>query len=58
MQHEGPGVTPQDKDYYLGRAEHELDLGEAAENSRAAWAHYQLAGRYLDLAYSDAANDT
>jgi len=40
-----------DKDYYLDRAEAELTLGDAAGDRRAAWAHFQLAGRYLDLAY-------
>ena len=40
-----------DKDYYLERAEAELTLGDAAGDRRAAWAHFQLAGRYLDLAY-------
>lgn len=50
-------MTPADKDYYLDRAEIELTLGDEAENSRAAWAHFQLAGRYLDLAYRGPAND-
>ena len=40
-----------DKNYYLERAEAELTLGDAAGDRRAAWAHFQLAGRYLDLAY-------
>ncbi|MGQ0589361.1 MAG: hypothetical protein ACT4N8_07505 [Sphingosinicella sp.] len=42
-----------DKDYYLERAEAELTLGDEAGDSRAAWAHFQLAGRYLDLVYRD-----
>ena len=40
-----------DKDYYLERAEAELTLGDEAGDRRAAWAHFQLAGRYLDLVY-------
>ena len=46
-----------DTDYYLSRAEEELTLGETASNKRAAWAHFQLAGRYLDLAYGGPANE-
>jgi len=42
------------KDHYLTRAEAELTLGDEAGDRRAAWAHFQLAGRYLDLAYGDA----
>jgi hypothetical protein len=50
-------MTPEEKDYYLDRAEIELTLGDEAENRRAAWAHFQLAGRYLDLVYRGPAND-
>lgn len=42
-----------DKDYYLNRAESELRLAEGAIHEKAAWAHFQLAGRYFDLAYGD-----
>jgi hypothetical protein len=41
----------EDRDYWLERAEHHLGLGEEARDSRASWAHFQLAGRYLDRAY-------
>ena len=43
------------KDHYLTRAEAELTLGDEAGDRRAAWAHFQLAGRYLDLAYGSEA---
>ncbi len=43
-----------EKDYYLGRAEDELQSAERAAHERAAWAHFQLAGRYFDLAYGEA----
>ena len=49
--------TIDDKDYYLERAEAELTLGDAAGDRRAAWAHFQLAGRYLDLAYGGGKGD-
>jgi len=41
----------EDRDHWLERAEHHLGLGEEAGDSRASWAHFQLAGRYLDRAY-------
>lgn len=44
-------MTPLEKAYFLDRAEAELRLGEQAENEKAAWAHFQLAGRYFDLAH-------
>lgn len=44
-------MTPLEKAYFLERAEAELRLGEEAENDKAAWAHFQLAGRYFDLAH-------
>lgn len=40
-----------DRDYFLERGEEELRLGEAAKTKRAADAHFELAGRYFDLAY-------
>lgn len=48
----GEAMT-EDRDYWLERAEHHLGLGEEAGDSRASWAHFQLAGRYLDRAYGD-----
>lgn len=44
-------MDPDHKDYYLARAEAELALGDEATDDRAAWAHFQLAGRYFDLAF-------
>jgi hypothetical protein len=46
-----------DKDYYLERAEAELDLANAATHERAAKAHYYLAGFYLDRAHGGVANE-
>ena len=46
-----------DKDYFLARAEAELDLANAATHGDAAKAHYYLAAFYLDRAQSGAAND-
>lgn len=40
-----------ERDYWLDRAEFHLDLGEKTADTRASWAHFQLAGRYLDKAY-------
>jgi hypothetical protein len=45
------------KDYYLERAEAELDLANAARHEKAARAHYYLAGFYLDRAYTGTANE-
>ncbi len=47
------GAMTRDRDYWLERAEHHLGLGERADDSRASWTHFQLAGRYLDRAYGD-----
>lgn len=49
-----PARPEQERDYWLDRAEFHLDLGERTADTRASWAHYQLAGRYLDRAYGDA----
>lgn len=46
-------VLAEDRDHWLERAEHHLSLGEQAADTRASWAHFQLAGRYLDRAYGD-----
>lgn len=43
-----------ERDYWLERAAFHLDLGERTADTRASWAHYQLAGRYLDRAYGGA----
>ncbi len=50
-------MEPNHKDYYLARAEAELTLGDEAADDRAAWAHFQLAGRYFDLAFGGGAPD-
>lgn len=47
----GPGKPGGERDYWLERAEFHLDLGERTADTRASWAHYQLAGRYLDRVY-------
>lgn len=46
-----------ERDYFLERAEAELDLANAAGHKRAAQAHYYLAGFYLDRAYGGTANE-
>jgi hypothetical protein len=46
-----------DKDYFLARAEAEVDLGNAALHDQAAFAHYRQAGIYLDRAHRGPAND-
>ena len=45
------------RDYFLERAEAELDLGNAARHARAASAHYGRAAFYLDRAHAGAANE-
>ncbi len=51
----GPTTSGQDRDYWLDRADFHLDLGEKTADTRVSWAHYQLAGRYLDRVYGDEA---
>ena len=46
-----------DRNYFLERAEAELDLANAALHARAAFAHYHMADFYLDRAHGGAAND-
>jgi hypothetical protein len=45
-----------ERDYWLERAEFHLDLGERTADTRASWAHLQLAGRYLDRVYGGASS--
>jgi hypothetical protein len=45
------------KDYFLERAEAEIDLGNAASHGEAALAHYLRADFYLDRAQQAAANE-
>lgn len=51
----GPGKPGEERDYWLERAEFHLNLGERTADTRASWAHYQLAGRYLDRVYGGVA---
>jgi hypothetical protein len=45
------------KDYFLERAEAEIDLANAACHAETARAHYLRADFYLDRAYCDVANE-
>jgi hypothetical protein len=45
------------RDYFLERAEAELDLGNAAADERTARIHYLLASDYLDRASAGTANE-
>jgi hypothetical protein len=44
-------MTAEDKDYFLERAEAELDLAQVSTNAAAVRAHYVLASYYLDRVY-------
>lgn len=44
-------MTNGDKDYFLSRAEAELELAQAGLHEAAVRAHYVLAGLYLDRVY-------
>lgn len=44
-----------DRDYFLARAEAELDCAQRSMNPGAVRSHYTLAGLYLDLVYNDEA---
>ena len=45
------------RDYFLERAEAELDLANAAQDARTAQLHYMMASAFLDRAQDGAAND-
>ena len=45
------------RDYFLGRAEAEIDLANAATDPRTAEQHYLLASAYLDRADEGIANE-
>jgi len=45
------------KDYFLERAEAEIDLANAATHKKAAHAHYHKASFYLDRAHGVVANE-
>lgn len=46
-------MRPDDRFYFLGRAEEELELAFAAAHEAANRAHALLAGYYLDRAYRE-----
>jgi len=46
-----------ERDYFLERAEAEMDLANAARQRKAAHAHYNLASFYLDRALDGVANE-
>ena len=41
-------MSPDDRDYYEGRAEAEIALAQRAEHACAVQAHYELASFYLE----------
>ena len=43
-----------DRDYFTRRAEAELELAQASMDPNVTHAHYELAGRYLDLVHNQA----
>ena len=45
------------REYFLERAEAEIDLGNAAGHAQTARAHYGLAAFYLDRAHEGPANE-
>jgi hypothetical protein len=46
-----------ERDYFLERAEAEIDLANAARHEKAAHAHYHMASFYLDRAHGGTANE-
>lgn len=50
-------MTVGEKDYFLERAEAEIDLANAATHKAAAHAHYHMASFYLDRAQDVVANE-
>ena len=48
-----PRNKAEEREHWLDRAEAHLDLGSEAEDTRASWAHLQLAERYLDRVYGE-----
>jgi hypothetical protein len=46
-----------ERDYFLERAEAEIDLANAARHEKAAHLHYNLASFYLDRAQGGTANE-
>ena len=50
-------MTRQDRHYYLGRAEAEIDLAQRATHPDVVGVHYQMAERYLDRVYGSPESD-
>lgn len=50
-------VGSAEKDYFLGLAEAEIDLANAARHDRTAYAHYHRASFYLERARGGVANE-
>ena len=48
-------MSKEDTDYFLARAEAELELAQSAHHQAACRAHYLLAGYYLDRVYGGSA---
>lgn len=48
--------TNDDRGYYERRAEKELSMAEATGNRNACASHYELANRYLELAFEHEAD--
>lgn len=46
-------MSPEDRSYYLSRAEAELESAQRSEHPEVVKAHYLLAGIYLDLVYGE-----
>ena len=46
-----------ERDYFLERAEAEIDLANAARLEKTARAHYHMASFYLDRAHGGVANE-
>lgn len=44
-------MTNREKNYFLRRAEAELEMAQAGRHEAAVRAHYVLAGLYLDRVY-------
>lgn len=45
-------MSSDDRNYFLRRAESELELARAATHDKAARAHFLIAGTYFDRVYA------
>jgi hypothetical protein len=50
-------IDAAEREYFLDRAEAELDLANEARHQKAAYVHYHLAAFYLDRAHGGTANE-